>query len=46
MKKKINDLVNEALVNLEKLQSGDERCREYSLAVTKLEEAIHWLNHK
>jgi hypothetical protein len=45
MKEKIIKSISEALGEVEKLQAGD-RCQEYSLAITKLEEAVHWLEHK
>jgi hypothetical protein len=31
---------------LRSFQSGDFKCRENALALTKLEEALHWLNHR
>ena len=31
---------------LEHFQAGDYSCRENALALTKIEEAIHWLNHR
>ena len=47
----VNGVTNEALLaivldRLEKFQEGDYRCRENALAITKLEEAMHWLNHR
>jgi hypothetical protein len=31
---------------LQSFQSGDFACRENALALTKLEEALHWLDHR
>jgi hypothetical protein len=47
----INGITNEALLaivcdRLEGFQSGQYKCRENALAITKLEEAMHWLNHR
>jgi hypothetical protein len=46
-----NGITDEALIavvidRLEGFNSGPFRCRENSLAITKLEEALHWLNHR
>ncbi len=46
-----NGLSNEALIavvidRLQGFQSGDFACRENALALTKLEEAMHWLQHR
>jgi len=39
--------VVEVLINrLEGFQKGDFRCRENALAITKLQEARHWLLHR
>ena len=39
--------VLEILINrLEGFQKGSFACRENALAITKLQEAIHWLNHR
>lgn len=35
-----------AVDRLQYYQSGKFRCRENALAITKLEEAIHWLGHR
>lgn len=35
-----------AIDRLEYYNAGQFRCRENSLAITKLEEALHWLNHR
>jgi len=38
------DLLNIVLHRLQCFQSGDFRCRENALAITKIEEALMWLN--
>lgn len=40
------DLLAIVLHRLEGFQSGDYKCRENALAITKIEEALHWLNHR
>lgn len=40
----IEDVLNAALGRLEWLNSGEFRCRENSLAITHIEEALHWLH--
>ena len=42
----MEDLIAIAIDRLEGFQSGDFPCRENALALTKLEEALHWLNHR
>lgn len=47
----VNGVSNEALLaivvdRLRGAQEGDYRCRENALALTKLEEALHWLHHR
>ena len=47
----VNGISNEALLavvehRLQGFQSGDFSCRENALALTKLQEAIHWLHHR
>ncbi len=47
----LNGISNEALIaividRLEGFQTGPYRCRENALAITKLEKALHWLNHR
>ena len=47
----INGCCNEDLIaividRLRGFQSGEYSCRENSIAITKLEEAMHWLNHR
>jgi len=46
-----NGLTNESLIavvidRLQGFQSGKFACRENALALTKLEEAAHWLHHR
>ena len=40
------DLIAIVIDRLKSFQSGDFKCRENALALTKLEEAMHWLNHR
>ncbi len=40
------DLLEIVVDRLESFQSGDFRCRENAIALTKIQEAIHWLNHR
>jgi len=40
------DLLVIVLDRLQCFQNGDYRCRENALAITKIEEALHWLNHR
>lgn len=40
------DLLAIVLDRLQQFQAGDFACRENALAITKLEEALHWLNHR
>ena len=40
------DLLAIVLDRLESFQKGPFRCRENALAITKIEEAMHWLNHR
>ena len=40
------DLIAIVIDRLQSFQSGDYSCRENALAITKLEEALHWLNHR
>ena len=47
----VNGITNEALLaivldRLEGFQSGPYKCRENALAITKIEEAQHWLAHR
>ena len=42
----VDDLITLAITIMERLNSGDYRCRENSCAITKLEEAAMWLNKR
>lgn len=47
----VNGITHEVLLailidRLEGFQKGEFNCRENSLALTKLQEALHWLNHR
>lgn len=42
----VEDVIAAALGRLEYYNSTQFRCRENSLAITKLEEALHWLDHR
>lgn len=40
------DLLTVVIDRLKSFQAGEYACRENALALTKLEEALHWLNHR
>jgi len=40
------DLLAIVLDRLQHFQKGDYACRENALAIIKIEEAMHWLNHR
>jgi len=40
------DLIAICIDRLRGFQAGNFACRENALALTKLEEALHWLNHR
>ena len=40
------DLLAIVIDRLQSFQAGEFSCRENALALTKLEEAMHWLNHR
>jgi hypothetical protein len=40
----VETVIYAALQRIEHYQSGQFKCRENALAITKLEEALHWLN--
>lgn len=40
------DLIAIVIDRLQHFQKGEYACRENALALTKLEEAMHWLNHR
>jgi len=42
----MEDLLDIVVDRLESFQSGDFACRENALALTKIQEALHWLNHR
>ena len=42
----VKTVIAAALQRIEYYQESPFRCRENALAITKLEEALHWLNHR
>ena len=42
----LEDLLHICQHRLECFQAGDFACRENALALTKIQEALHWLNHR
>ena len=42
----VEGVIKAAIDRLEFYNSGKFRCRENSLAITHLEEALHWCNHR
>ena len=42
----MEDLLSIVVDRLEGFQSGDFACRENALALTKIQEALHWMNHR
>ena len=42
----VEGVIAAALDRIEYYNSTEFRCRENSLAITKLEEALHWLDHR
>ncbi len=42
----VEGVIQAAIDRLEYYNASRFRCRENSLAITKLEEALHWLNHR
>lgn len=40
------DLIAIVIDRLQSFQKGEFTCRENAIAITKLEEAMHWLNHR
>lgn len=42
----VEGVIQAALHRLEFYQSGKFKCRENALAITKLEEALHWCQHR
>ncbi len=41
-----DDLLAMIIDRIQGFQSGDFKCRENAIAITKLEEAKHWLDHR
>lgn len=51
LREDVNGITNEVLLavvidRLQSFQKSPYSCRENALAITKLEEALHWLNHR
>lgn len=42
----IEDVIDVLVARLQGFQAGDFACRENALAITKLQEALHWLRHR
>lgn len=42
----VETVIQAAADRIRYYQSGEFACRENALAITKLEEALHWLNHR
>lgn len=42
----VEDVIAAALGRIQHYQESEFRCRENALAITKLEEALHWLDHR
>ena len=42
----VEGVLQAALDRLEYYQASKFKCRENALAITKIEEALHWLNHR
>jgi hypothetical protein len=42
----IEQVIGVAVARLEMHQKGDASCRENALAITHLQEALHWLDHR
>lgn len=42
----VEDIVAAAVGRIQHYQGSKFKCRENALAITKLEEALHWLNHR
>jgi hypothetical protein len=40
------DLLSIVIHRLDGFQAGEFRCRENAIALTKIQEALHWLNHR
>ncbi len=42
----VESVIDAAICRLKFFQDSKFKCRENSLAITKLEEALHWLDHR
>lgn len=42
----VEDVIAAALGRIQHYQGSKFKCRENALAITKLEEALHWLDHR
>lgn len=42
----VEDVIEAVLIRMNFYQDSKFKCRENALAITKLEEALHWLNHR
>ena len=42
----VQDVISAAIGRLQFYQSSDFRCSENAMAITKLEEAMHWMDHR
>lgn len=42
----VEGVIQAAIGRLQHYQDGKFKCRENALAITKLEEALHWLEHR
>lgn len=42
----VEDVLRGVIQRMEYYQSGKFSCRENALAITKMEEALHWMNHR
>jgi hypothetical protein len=42
----VETVISAALQRIKHYQETEFRCRENALAITKLEEALHWLDHR
>ena len=40
------ETINKLIESINELQAGEGRCREFAIVITKLEEAVHWLEHR
>jgi len=40
------ETINKLIESINELQAGEKRCREFAIVITKLEESVHWLEHR